>query len=204
MIILYSWQWQQTYKLEGIISTLFDQICHSMNNISMPDDQSAHHKFVLIWINTPARGQLRTSIDMFANVVAVIILIERGRRGDVVVRGRMRQSLRGLEGKEEAARRGEKGRRAGVGNQGGAEEGGEACEEVERRAAEQREDLVGRERFRVARHALPSRRRPPGHGHHPPRPHRHESKSAPKLNRRPPRHLASPARRVWMELDWVL
>jgi hypothetical protein len=50
-----------------------------MNDISMPDDQNAHHKCVLIWINSPAGGQLRTSIDMFANVVAVIILIQRGR-----------------------------------------------------------------------------------------------------------------------------
>jgi hypothetical protein len=87
-------------------------------------------------------------------------------------------------------------RRAGAGKEGGAEEGGEAREEVERRAAEQREDLVGRERLRVARYALPSRRRPPGNAHHPRRPHRHESKSAPKLNRRPPRHLAAPARRA--------
>jgi hypothetical protein len=125
----------------------------------------------------------------------------------VGVRQRMRQTLRGLEGKEAAAataRRGEKERRAGVGEEGDAEEGGEAREEVERRAAEQREDAVGRESFRVASHALPRRRRPPRHGNHPSWPHRHE-------NRNPPRKLNaySPARRAtaWISppgLDWVL
>lgn len=61
------------------------------------------------------------------------------------------------------------------GDEGDAEEGGEAGEEVERPAAEEREDAVGRERLRVARHTLPPLRRRPRHRHHPPRPHRHSS-----------------------------
>lgn len=49
------------------------------------------------------------------------------------------------------------------GDEGDAEEGGEAQQEVERPAAEERQDAVGRERLRVARHALPPGRRRPRH-----------------------------------------
>jgi hypothetical protein len=128
--------------------------------------------------------QPRTSIEVKMNNlpvldVAVVIVIRRGRGGGRergVHRFDFDELLRREE--EEAARvalqaRGEEAGHGLDGDEGDAEERGEAGEEVERRAAEQPEDLVGGERLRVARHALPRRRRRPRHRHRPPRPHRH-------------------------------
>ena len=115
---------------------------------------------------------------MLVNVVPVVVflLIRRRRgRGGGRVSERLRQKLGGPEDEEAAAAAEvERGAAGGPGKEGDAEEGGEAREEVERRAADEREDAVGRQRLRVARHALPRRRRAPRHPHHPPRPHRHE------------------------------
>ena len=86
----------------------------------------------------------------------------------------MRRKLGGPEDEEAAAAAEAERGACGPGEERDAEEGGEAREEVERRAADEREDAVGRERLGVARHALPRRRRATRHPHHPPRPHRHE------------------------------
>lgn len=118
----------------------------------------------------------RTSIDVFVDAVPIVVVLflirrRRGRRGGVSER--VRRKLRGAEDEEAAAVKAERGA-CGPGEEGDAEEGGEAREEVEWRAADEREDAVRRERLRVARHALPRRRRAMRHPHHPPRPHRHE------------------------------
>jgi hypothetical protein len=118
----------------------------------------------------------RTSIDVFVDAVPIVVVLflirrRRGRRGGVSER--VRRKLRGAEDEEAAAVEAERGA-CGPGEEGDAEEGGEAREEVERRAADEREDAVRRERLRVARYALPRRRRAMRHPYHPPRPHRHE------------------------------
>ncbi|EEE60142.1 hypothetical protein OsJ_13034 [Oryza sativa Japonica Group] len=116
--------------------------------------------------------------------VAVVIVIRRGRGGGRergVHRFDFDELLRREE--EEAARvalqaRGEEAGHGLDGDEGDAEERGEAGEEVERRAAEQPEDLVGGERLRVARQALP--RRPPKSAPPPP-----PTPAAPPLTRCP-------------------
>jgi len=104
--------------------------------------------------------QPHTSISVFVDVV-ILVLRRRGRGGVGRVGEGVRRKLRRLENEEDAAAAAGPERAAGwPGEEGDAEEGGEAREEVERRAADQREDAVGRERLRVARHPLPRRRRP--------------------------------------------
>jgi hypothetical protein len=134
----------------------------------------------------------RTSIDVFVDAVPIVVVLflirrRRGRRGGVSER--VRRKLRGAEDEEAAAVEAERGV-CGPGEEGDAEEGGEAREEVEWRAADEREDAVRRERLRVARHALPRRRRAMRHPHHPPRPHRHELELKPtpkiKIKHEPP------------------